>query len=314
MASETFRLTHSHLRWLLALLPGVLLVVTVGTAIVQGELEGSLSVYYGGPTHDVFVGVLIAVSVLLIAYQGSTEMEDYNFNGAGLYAAFVALVPTRLINSLESLRAALHASPEGLSPEEYVWSLRITLTLVAVLGSALMIRSLRGRGCSRRRPADSRPRLGFVALTLLTLIAFQVLAMWQLWVPPAGQVRMEGLRSVPLLNQIPFVGQLRVHDLAAIFLMCALAIGVWSHAWPIAAARQGEEPERSATAGLAVYRIVFVAMLAGPLLAWGAAALWAPGKMVILLEWWVIALFCLFWVLETLRQTRRVAISPPGTR
>ena len=51
---------------LLALLPGVLFIVTVGTAIAQGELEGSISAYYWGPVRDVFVGVMIAVAALLV--------------------------------------------------------------------------------------------------------------------------------------------------------------------------------------------------------------------------------------------------------
>ena len=55
---ETHRLTYSSLRWLLALLPGVLFVVTVATAIVQGHLEGSISAYYGGPVRDVFVDIV----------------------------------------------------------------------------------------------------------------------------------------------------------------------------------------------------------------------------------------------------------------
>ena len=45
-------------------------------------------------------------------------------------------------------------------------------------------------------------------------------------------------------------------------------------------------------------------MVAGPLVAWAVSEALAPGSLVILLEWWEIALFCIFWVLETRRQSR----------
>ena len=53
---------------------------------------------------------------------------------------------------------------------------------------------------------------------------------------------------------------------------------------------------------LPAYQAIFFAMLAGPVVAWVASAAFAPGHVVIFLEWWVIALFCTFWVVETLRQ------------
>lgn len=301
---ETHRLTYSSLRWLLALLPGVLFVVTVATAIVQGHLEGSISAYYGGPVRDVFVGVLLAVAVLLVAYQGATTLEDYNFNGAGFYAAFVALVPTGLVENLAGLRAGLELSPEGVTPGEYVWALRFSLTVVVLLGVALLVHELRSTRRLRRLLQGDRVVLAFVAVTFATLVAFMGLAMWQLWVPPADQVTMEGLAALPLLRDLPIVGSWGIHDLAAVFFICALALGVWSHAWPRTAARGGEPVEEVALRGLAAYRAIFVLMVAGPLIAWAVSEALASGSLVILLEWWEIALFCIFWVLETRRQSR----------
>ncbi|SHJ74279.1 hypothetical protein SAMN02745244_03155 [Tessaracoccus bendigoensis DSM 12906] len=309
MISDTVRATRANLRWLLVLLPAVLFVTTVGTAVVQGQTEGSISAYYGGPLQDVFVGVLIGVAVLLVAYEGATAMEDYNFNGAALYAVFVALLPTRLIGNLNSLRTQLVLAPDGLTPSEYVWSLRITLSLLVVLGTLLVIRELSHRARLRGLLAGGLGRRIFVAVTFAVLVAFQALAMWQLWAPAAEAVTMEGLRSVPILSPIPFVGTLRIHDLAAIFLMCSLAAGVWCHAWPAAAAGDARSLPPGSTVWLPAYRAIFIAMMVGPFIAWGAAALIAPGKMVILLEWWVIAMFCVFWMVEMARQ-RRVRVTP----
>ena len=306
---EVRRLTYGSLRWLLVLLPAVLFVVSLGTAVVQGSLETSISAYYGGPVRDVFVGVLIAVAVLLVAYQGSTTMEDYNLNGAGFYAIFVALVPTGLEGILEDLRRADGLSPGGVSPAELVWSLRISLTVVLVLCLWLLVQELRATERMRQLVTGDRIALIFVAITGGTLLAFLALAMWQLWVPPADEVTMGGI----VLTGLPVVGdlQVRIHDLAAIFLICALAVAVWSHAWPRTAARRsGEQVQAHELVDLTGYRVIFVLMVLGPVLAWAAAAAFAPGRTVILLEWWEIGLFCLFWVLETRRQARVREPSP----
>ncbi|WP_131104123.1 hypothetical protein [Ornithinimicrobium sufpigmenti] len=302
--TEVLRLTYASLRWMLVLLPAVLFVVTVGAAIQQGHLETSISAYYGGPVRDVFVGVLIGVAVLLLTYQGATYFEDYNLGGAGFYAVFVALVPTGLADLLAELRGGMTFSGQGITAAEYVWSLRFSLTVVALLALVLFALELRVMKRLRALVTGDPISLVFVVVTGGTLVAFLALAMWQLWVPPVDEVTMEGLRmtGIPVLGEV----QLRIHDLAAIFLICALAVAVWSHAWPRAAARRSRErPEAHELVHLAGYRIIFVLMVLGPLVAWGIARAFAPGHLVIFLEWWEIALFCLFWVVETRRQARR---------
>ena len=316
MVTDAYRLTYASLRWLLALLPAVLFIVTVGTAIVQGHLEGSISAYYGGPVRDVFVGVLIAEAALLVAYQGSTALEDYNFNGAGFYAVLVALIPTGLEDSLAALKAGLELSPGGTTPAELIWSLRFSITVFVIVAVALVVREVRSTKRLQRLLSADRVTVTFVTLTLVTLLAFQGLVMWQLWAPPPGDVTMDGLRSVPLIRDIAFVGRLRIHDLAAIFFITALAVGVWCHAWPRKAAVDAHEQgaltrQATGTAWTLAYRVIFLAMVAGPLAAWALSALLAPGRFVILLEWWEIALFTAFWVTETVRQARHRVTAPP---
>lgn len=257
---DPHRLTYLNLRWLLALLPAVLFVVTVGLSIQQGQLLGSISAYYGGPVRDVFVGVLVSVGVCLVVYEGASPVEEYNFNGAGFYAVFVALVPTSY----------------GIGNVGSVWALRISLTLVALIAVGLFFREVR---FGRLRPLLAGPRatLAFVAVTFAVLVGFLALVQWQLWAPPPLEVSLDGLRPIGI--------PLRVHDLAAIFLLSALAISVL----------------------LAQRLVIFGAMVLGPLVAWLLTRV-APGHFVILLEWWEIGWFCAFWVMET-----RV-LSRPGKR
>src|SRR5690349_22941893 len=85
--------THRYVRWMMILLPLLLLVVSVLTGLKKGEFETSISAYYGGPVRDILVGTLVGTAACLVAYQGVGLLEDYALNGAGFYAVFVALLP-----------------------------------------------------------------------------------------------------------------------------------------------------------------------------------------------------------------------------
>ncbi len=304
--AEIWRLTYGYLRWLMICLPALLLVVTVATAIQQGELETSISAYYGGPVRDVFVGCLVAVAACLVAYQGVGLLEDYALNGAGFYAIFVALVPTGFADLVDDLRA--NPSPDGLTVADHVWFLRIALTSVLVLCVVLFAREISTGNLGRLLSATTgRPRVdavnrAFVAVTMLTLLGFLVLAMRQLWLVPADEVTMAGLSLGPV--------QLRIHDLAAIFLIASLAVAVLTNTWPFYRLADLRSSGRSA------YLLIVVLMALGPLVAWVVARLVAPGHWVILLEWWEIGLFALFWFLETRRVARlhrgSIVESTPG--
>jgi hypothetical protein len=287
-ALEDARVTYVYLRWLLILLPLLLLVVTTLSALQQGELETSISSYYGGPVRDVFVGVLVAAAACLVAYRGSSVLEDHTLNAAGFYAVFVAMVP----NSLEEILAEL-ASGRGsldITPSDYVWSMRIALTAVLALCALLACRELRdARRLARLWRSSARNRV-FVVTTALVLVGFLALAVLQLWVPTPEQVRMDG------------VGPLRVHDLAAVLLIGALAVAVWSHAFPEAVARmEGRGVAAADRSHRWAYRVILLLMVPGAPVVAGATWLLAADHVVIVLEWWEILLFCVFWVLQTLR-------------
>jgi hypothetical protein len=292
--TEIARITYGYLRWLLICLPALLFVVTVATALQQGELEASISAYYGGPVRDVFVGCLVAVAACLVAYRGAGLLEDYTLNGAGFYALFVALVPTGFAGLMDELRA--DPSPDGLTVADHVWFLRIALTSILVLCVVLFTREV-VTGSLRQlvvphtgtRLADVLNR-AFVVVTMALLVGFLVLAMRQLWLVPADEVTLPGLSLGPV--------QVTIHDLAAIFLICSLAVAVLTNTWPFY-----RFADLHASGRLA-YLVIFGLMVLGPLLAAGVARLFAPGHWVILLEWWEIALFAIFWFLETRRIER----------
>lgn len=233
---------------------------------------------------DVFVGSLFAIAVCLIAYQGVGLLEDYALNGAGFYAVFVALVPT----GFQKVMA------DGRDVGDYVWFLRIALGGVTLLGLVLAVRELRaGRFRALMFWSDRSARAWFhrvfVAVTQLTLLGFLALVTWRL-MEPADSVQMQGFALGPLNPT--------VHDVAAIFMIASLGVAVWTNTWPFVSWRdvRGE--------GRVRYLFIVVAMSVGAVLVWWVARSIVPGHEVIVVEWWEIALFAVFWWVETRRISK----------
>lgn len=88
--------TYFVLRMVIAggtlLLPVALLVWVA----VDPELAmmGSLSAFYYSPARGLFVGILVAIGVALVAYRGYTRGENALLNAAGGFSILVALFPT----------------------------------------------------------------------------------------------------------------------------------------------------------------------------------------------------------------------------
>jgi len=68
-------------------------VLWIGGRLAGQPLQGSMSAYYYTAMRDEFVGVLIAVGVLLVVYRGYTRLENVALDLAGVFLAGVALVP-----------------------------------------------------------------------------------------------------------------------------------------------------------------------------------------------------------------------------
>ncbi|MET3861700.1 hypothetical protein ABIE38_002636 [Dietzia sp. 2505] len=88
--------TYFVLRMVIAagalLLPAALLL---WVALDPGvTMMGSLSAFYYSPARSLFVGILVAIGVALVAYRGYTRGENALLNGAGILTIVVALVPT----------------------------------------------------------------------------------------------------------------------------------------------------------------------------------------------------------------------------
>lgn len=178
------------------------LVVALGVAVVdqslqQGFILSSISAYYYTPAQAVFVGVLIAIGVCMVALKGTTEAEDILLNLGGMLAPVVAIVPTPrgtdYATALRACRAGGGSADGGggvaarddcptvlalrAATEANVANNMLALLVVVGLGilAALLFRLL------DRNTAESRRTGVMVRLGLLASLAVYALGAWAFW-------------------------------------------------------------------------------------------------------------------------------------
>src|SRR5688572_273178 len=94
-----------------------LLVLIAGGVLHGVWLEPSLSAYYHTKprllwltTRDIFVGGLLAASACLYLYKGFSNKENVALNLAGIFAVFVALLPTARPDEAGDVISKLHGT------------------------------------------------------------------------------------------------------------------------------------------------------------------------------------------------------------
>lgn len=69
-------------------------LIVWATTAPSVSMQNSISAFYYTPARGLFVGVVVAIGVALMAYRGYTRGENILLNTAGTLAIVVALVPT----------------------------------------------------------------------------------------------------------------------------------------------------------------------------------------------------------------------------
>lgn len=261
---------------LLILAPISLLLLTILVfSILAGEFNDSISAYYGGPARDVFVGCMVATALGLVAFRGTSDLEDLALNCAGFYAPIVAFVPFDFATSVPAVRVEGAADPTS--------SLKVILVcyLVAALAFGFF-------DYTKGTWAVAKLWQGSLVSRLLVLSAL------------AAIVLMLGLLLFRLIEpETRFAG---VHMAAAILLIISLGIAVASHLVPPRHQGRVRVDDNNPDGGVAtLYRALVVGMILG-------APLW------VLLQWagvssallWVetleLVLFIVFWTAELRRR------------
>ena len=93
--SSNFSKTYFTLRVFLGVLALAMApAVTLGAWLADGvALQPSLSAYYHTVGRDLFVGILVAAGIGLIAYKGFSLLEDWLLNLGGVLACCIAAFP-----------------------------------------------------------------------------------------------------------------------------------------------------------------------------------------------------------------------------
>ncbi|QGF24582.1 hypothetical protein [Raineyella fluvialis] len=253
-------------------------------SILAGRLNDSISAYYGGPTRDVFVGCMLATAMGIIAFRGTSDLEDFALNAAGFYAPFVAFVPYDFDATTSSVHLAASTSP--------------ATALRAILVCYLVVALVFAVGAQRQDPwplgrlwhATSTGTRLLLLGALLALVAYLGLVIVRL-------VEVNGR----------FAG---VHLAAAVLLITNLGVAVASHvvAPRHKLPRSGDDDLGPGT--LALYRALTLGMLAGGPLLWAVLRLAHLSSALLWTETLELGLFMVFWASEIKRHSPRLDHSP----
>ncbi|MBM7767771.1 hypothetical protein [Glutamicibacter nicotianae] len=259
------RSTLRYVRLMLLVVPLLLVVAIVIYGIANQRIEDSLSSYYLGPARDLFVAMLVTTGVLLVVYTGE-ELEDFALNLAGFYAMFVAVVPTRLGETLADL-------PVG-EQRRLIFSVQVSVIAVLVVSVVFIWLGIRTSNAPHRALFQSNLTKILGLLSTLLLIAFVLLLLWR---------TIEGRQ---------FAG---VHASAAFLLIFSMGIAIASHLdhRPLCSMDTSGGKKTH-------YAILLMLMLLG-LIAWPILLALGIEEALFIVEWFEIGLFAYFWYLESRR-------------
>lgn len=261
---------------LLILAPISLLLLTIIVfSCLAGQFNNSISAYYGGPARDVFVGCMVATALGLVAFRGTSDLEDLALNFAGFYAPIVAFVPFDFSTSAPVVRVEGEADPAT--------SLKVILVCYLVAAILFAIFDyLKGTWAVSRLWQGTIVSQLLVCSALLAIVVMLGLLLVRLFDPGT---RFEG-----------------VHMTAAILLIASLGIAMASHLVPDQ--HQGRLRVDDSRAGgryATLYRALVGGMIIGVplwlLLEWAgvsSAVLWT--------ETLELGLFIVFWAAELWRH------------
>ncbi|HSM64773.1 MAG TPA: hypothetical protein VK860_00565 [Ilumatobacteraceae bacterium] len=272
MADTAAVTTYRYLR-ISMVMAVVLLGVSVGIERSQvGCWQTSVSAYYYTPVRAIFVGVLLAIGLCLIAIKGSTVWEDATLNAAGMLAPIVAVVPTTDVGDCWSVEPpSFPLTPEGELQGWVVANIDNNITALIATGIAgLIVAAVIASIATRNVLAIAevgpvRMRLGLLAAMAFLVAGAVVFALWDDFAT-------------------------RAHGWAAVAMFLFLATAVATSAWRLRA----DDRHR---VYFWLYVGIAVAMVVATLVMFPLGSRW--DHMVLVLEATQIGLFALYWLVQT---------------
>lgn len=152
-------------------------ILIVGFFFLGGgeEFRSSISSYYHTNMHDIFVGVLCAVSLFLFAYKGYDSIDNIAANLGGIFALGVALLPTTVENSRESYSIIPFVDMQIISYLHFA-SAALFFTILAYFSLFLFTKSGANRKTVQKKRRNRIYRIcGIVMVAAIMLIAIYIL-------------------------------------------------------------------------------------------------------------------------------------------
>ena len=308
--------TYNYLRLsLIAVVGGLFVALGVEWLESSGCFQTSVSAYYYTPVQAVFVGALVALGVGMVAMYGRDAVEDAFLNLAGLFAPVVAFVPTVRANRCGLVQATGGELPNNVGPSQVVDGAQVAIdnnmwaffavVLVALVAMAVIRRKPvlsavrpKGRGDNRDERAPTGPS-GFPYLLsyVIAAIAWVVGIVAFLWMRQAFYDRAHGVSAILLFLCVIVVvfssAHLRVRKPYEQRRAADPGIREWK-ALPLVERLLATLKDRYGVLGLTM--IVSVLAIA----VYAALATW--DHWVLAIEATLIALFGVFWVLQTIEH------------
>jgi hypothetical protein len=276
---------------------GVLLALATSLVLEatrSGCVQTSISAYYYTPTRAVFVGALVSLGVSMIVLWGKTWLEDGFLNLAGMLAPVVAFVPTSNANlcsvSGSTKDAANHQASQLIDTTHQAMDNNVE-TLGIVVGLALLgvlvavVTDSPWAALLRTRPGAWHRDPTFCVTYGLALA---------LWV--VGFIAFTTQRS--LFYE-------RAHGTSAATLFLFIVVVVAANAWNKREGwvRDGRDADDRRRLWMMRYATLVALMVAAGVTIKVVGHLtpdsWFGVHQTLLLEAALLALFAIFWVLQT---------------
>ena len=275
----------------------VLLMVMLAVSIIvdrvdgpAGQFQTSISDYYYTPVQSVLVGSLVAVGACLIILRAERDTEDIFLNLAGMFAPLVAFVPIDRDGVTDGVLSSASAA-------EFVDNNVKTLVITGIIALAVAVAVL-----VRSWPLVDDPWVRVRRVLGLVAAAIIVFGTWYWYDTDPDSFQGTGDKVAG------------GHFTAAISLfVCMGVVVLWNalphHVWTSAGRRPASPVFR------AIYAAIFVLMVVNGIV----AVLF--GFEVGPFDWkyWLlavevagIALFVIFWLVQTVEQGRITPIPRPA--
>ena len=260
--------THRYLRLSLVVIM-VAIGISVGVEIVRegGLVRESVSAYFYTPARNVFVGGLLATSLVLIALSGR-DRASVVLNFAALFAPLIAIVPTGF--------EGRDVVPDGYLADIHngVWTYGFVVLLVVAVAITLVI------------TAQARP------VGILVNAAIAIAVVIALWLLTFARPLNEGFPFNPALG-------ISIHYLVTIIFFGAFIVVSILNALP-------QERAVDAPPLTTGYRIAYLsipALLIVDVAVMQVAGPMSPDAPIVFIgEAAALALFAIFWVVQTIER------------